>query len=154
VADGVYQNIDVREEGKQQPFSLGKSLWIGNDEFEDLDEILARHVQPMVMHSREVLTYKYYLEGVNAEDRDRVELHLMEEKKRAIQRIPYCVTASVDLPGKFLLSYLPRVKVKHEFFTVTTEGFRFRQQMFSSLNSLVSWFKEHFREVLHGHGYR
>lgn len=50
------------------------------------------------------------------------------------------------MPGKFLLSYLPRNKVRHEYITVTPEGFRFRQQMFDSVASVFKWFKEHFRE--------
>lgn len=29
-ADDVLQHIDVREEGKENAFSLGRSLWIGN----------------------------------------------------------------------------------------------------------------------------
>ena len=29
VADGVHHHIDVREEGKENAFSLGTSLWIG-----------------------------------------------------------------------------------------------------------------------------
>ena len=42
VTDEIYQHIDVREEGKTNAFSLGNSLWIGTEEFEDLDEIIAR----------------------------------------------------------------------------------------------------------------
>ena len=42
VTDEIYQHIDVREEGKTNAFSLGASLWIATEEFEDLDEIIAR----------------------------------------------------------------------------------------------------------------
>ena len=58
VSDVVYQHIDVREEGKENAFSLGRSLWIGNEEFEDLDEIIARHINPMANHVRDLLAYK------------------------------------------------------------------------------------------------
>lgn len=30
--------------------------------------------------------------------------------------------------------------------TVTPEGFRFRQQLFQSLEAVLSWFKVHYRE--------
>lgn len=30
--------------------------------------------------------------------------------------------------------------------TVTPEGFRFRQQLFQSLEAVLSWFKLHYRE--------
>ena len=42
MTDEIYQHIDVREEGKTNAFSLGNSLWIATEEFEDLDEIIAR----------------------------------------------------------------------------------------------------------------
>ena len=58
MSDVVYQHIDVREEGKENAFSLGRSLWIGNEEFEDLDEIIARHINPMANHVRDLLAYK------------------------------------------------------------------------------------------------
>ena len=47
VAENVYQHIDIKEEGKINSFSLGKSLWIGNEEYEDLDEIMARFINPV-----------------------------------------------------------------------------------------------------------
>ena len=47
VTDGVYQHIDVLEKGKINAFSLGSSLWIGTEEYEDLDEIMARFVNPV-----------------------------------------------------------------------------------------------------------
>lgn len=40
--------------------------------------------------------------------------------------------------------------MRHEFVTVTRDGFRFRQQMFDSVGSLFKWFKEHFRDPVPG----
>ena len=31
VAEGIYQHVDVREEGKENVFSLGHTLWIGTE---------------------------------------------------------------------------------------------------------------------------
>ena len=46
------QNIlaheEILEEEKDNQFSLGKKLRIQDEEFEDLDEIIARFVEPMV----------------------------------------------------------------------------------------------------------
>ena len=47
VSDGIYQHIDVKEKGKINAFSLGSSLWIGGEEYEDLDEIMARFINPV-----------------------------------------------------------------------------------------------------------
>ena len=60
VTDGIHQHIDVLEKDKINAFSLGQSLMIGNEEFEDLDEIIARHINPMASHARDLLTFKYY----------------------------------------------------------------------------------------------
>lgn len=142
VANEIYQHVDVREEGKENVFSLGQSLWIGNEEFEDLDEIIARHVTPMASHARDLLNYKYFRDCGGL--RDKAEELLKEEHKKNPNKIHYFISASKSYPGKFLLSYLPRSKCRHEYVTVTPEGFSFRQQIFESVNSLLKWFKEHF----------
>ncbi|VDQ16922.1 unnamed protein product [Trichobilharzia regenti] len=54
------QHIDVVEKEKTNNFSLGKLLIIGDEEYEDLDEIVARHVQPMASLVRDIMTYRYY----------------------------------------------------------------------------------------------
>jgi transcription elongation factor SPT6 len=49
-----------------------------------------------------------------------------------------------------MLSYLPRARFRHEYITVTPEGFRFRQRVFDSIGSLFRWFKDNFREPIPG----
>ena len=63
-------------------------------------------------------------------------------------RIPYYFSTSKELPGKFMLSYMPRDRSVHEFVTVTHEGLRFRGQVFPTLNMLIRWFKEHFKDPI------
>lgn len=48
------------------------------------------------------------------------------------------------------MSYLPRTRCRHEYVTVSPEGFRFRGQMFGRVNDLFRWFKEHFRDPVPG----
>ncbi|XP_041979251.1 transcription elongation factor SPT6 [Aricia agestis] len=144
VADGICQHIDVREEGKENAFSLGRSLWIQGSEFEDLDEIIARHVTPMAGHARDLIAYKYYrpLGGM----RDKAEEILKDEKAKNPTKIHYVISAAKNHPGRFLLSYLPRARCTHEYVSVTPDGYKFRQRLFDSLPALLKWFKEHFRE--------
>lgn len=147
VCNDIYQHIDVREEGKENAFTLGTSLWIANEEFEDLDEIIARHITPMAAYARDLLSYKYYRDTCGGM-KDKMEEILKEEKKKNANKIHYFVSASKNYPGKFLLSYLPRGKCVHEYVSVTPEGFRYRQQIFESLNALLKWFKEHFKDPI------
>ncbi|XP_067032168.1 transcription elongation factor SPT6-like [Acropora muricata] len=148
VDEGVYQHVDVREEGKENAFSLGRSLWIDSEEFEDLDEIIARHVQPMASFAREILNHKNY----RAVDGNKTKLEeiLLAEKRKAPQRIPYLLSTTKDFPGKFFLGYLPRVKARVEYVSVTPDGFRYRGRVHATLNGLFKWFKEHFRDPIPG----
>lgn len=145
VDKGSYQHIDVREEGKENDFCLGTSLWIGNEEFEDLDEIIARHVSPMASLARELIAFKYYRPSIGG-IKEKMEELLREEKKKRPNTIHCFVCPSRNFGGQFMLSYLPREKVVHEYVTLAPEGFLFRQQMFESLNKLWQWFKLHFFE--------
>ncbi|XP_066551775.1 transcription elongation factor SPT6 isoform X2 [Amia ocellicauda] len=149
VADGIYQHVDVREEGKENAFSLGHTLWINNEEFEDLDEITARYVQPMASFARDLLSHKYFLD-CNGGDRKKMEELLVKAKKEKPTFIPYYVSACKELPGKFLLGYQPRGKPRVEFVTVTPDGFRYRSQMFSTVNGLFRWFKDHYQDPVPG----
>lgn len=157
VGEGIYQNVDVREEGKENAFSLGQSLWIGDEEFEDLDEIVARYINPMAGHARDLYAFRYFRDlGIPPEnwapgkEREKADELIKEDKRRNPSKIHYFVSASREYPGKFMLSYLPRTSTKHEFITVTPEGFRFRGQIHDSLAALFRWFKEHFREPIPG----
>jgi transcription elongation factor SPT6 len=147
VADEVFQQIDVREVGKENTFSLGTSLFIGSEEFEDLDEIIARYINPMAGYARDIITFKYYRDQLGGL-RDKAEELLKEEKKKNPNKIHYFLSASKSYPGKFMISYLPRQNCKHEYVSINPEGFKFRQQMFDNVNSLMKWFKEHFKDPL------
>jgi len=143
VFKGICAHIDVLEEKKENSFSLGKLLWIGQEEFEDLDEIIARFIQPMASNANDLITHKYFREDSS---RDKIDEALKQAKKATPSRIPYFITADKTLPGKFVISYLPRTKPKHEYTTVTPDGFRYRKQMFNTVNYLLKWFKEHFQD--------
>uniref|UniRef100_A0A803TLP2 SPT6 homolog, histone chaperone and transcription elongation factor n=1 Tax=Anolis carolinensis TaxID=28377 RepID=A0A803TLP2_ANOCA len=149
VCEGVSQHVDVREEGKENAFSLGATLWINTEEFEDLDEIVARYVQPMASFARDLLSHKYY-QDCHGGDRKKLEELLIKTKKEKPTFIPYFVCACRDLPGKFLLGYQPRGKPRIEYVTVTPEGFRYRNHIFPTVNGLFRWFKDHYQDPVPG----
>ena len=141
VYDNIYHHIDIREEGKTNAFSLGQRLWIDNEEFEDLDEIIARHISPMASNARDILTYKYFRSDTDGGNRTKCEQIVISEKRANPAKIHYFFSASKEMPGKFMLTYMPRDKVRHEFVTATPDGFRFRKQNFESIALLLKWFK-------------
>ncbi|KAI1729035.1 SH2 domain-containing protein [Ditylenchus destructor] len=141
VTDDIYQHINIREEKKAKVFDIGKVLYINDEAFEDLDEIIARHIQPMAGFARDIMSYKYYMENVNSEDSETIEKHLHDEKQRYSSKIPYTLTPSTKYAGKFVLSYLAQKKVRHEYLSATPQGIKFRYQLFQSTEALINWFK-------------
>lgn len=99
VYDGIHQHVDIREEGKTNPFSLGSKLFIDTEEFEDLDEIVARYVNPMAQLAREIITYKYF-RNING-DRSLAEKFLTEEKSKTPTRIPYLISPSKGMCDQY-----------------------------------------------------
>ena len=72
------------------------------------------------------------------------------QKYMFVFRIPYFISATKQYPGKFLLAYMPRTKPRNEYVTITPDGYKYRQKKFHSLNSMMRYFKEHFRDPIAG----
>lgn len=45
---------------------------------------------------------------------------------------------------------MPRHRPRIEYVTVTPDGFRYRGRVHDSVNALLKWFKEHFRDPIPG----
>lgn len=58
------------------------------EDFEDLNEIIARYISPMATFARDIVLYKYYLDNVYAENRPEIEQKLKEERRANPSRIP------------------------------------------------------------------
>lgn len=59
--------LDIVEKEKENEWSLGKSLYIGDEKFEDLDDIVANHVEQMSYLVQEILSNPKYLKHSKAE---------------------------------------------------------------------------------------
>ena len=118
-------------------------------EYEDLDEVLARHIQPMSAHARDILNHRYF-KDTDGGNKQKMEEILQTEKRKNPSRIPYYFSSAKQYPGKFMLGYMPRNKPRIEFVTVTPDGYRYRGRVHGSLNGLTRWFKEHFRDPIPG----
>ena len=116
-------------------------------EYEDLDEILARYIQPMAAFARDLLTHKVYRAASGAEKK-ALEKLLSEEKRKNPKRIPYFFSACRKSPGKFALAYQPASKSAIEYFSLTPDGYRYRGKVHSNVNVLVTWFKAHYQDPI------
>ena len=60
VYKNCFQHLDILEEKKANSFSVGRRLIIQGEEFEDLDEILARYIAPMASFVKEIISHKNF----------------------------------------------------------------------------------------------
>jgi hypothetical protein len=136
---GVYFHVDILEAGKPNDLEIGTRLSIGKGDkyvFEDLDEVVARFVQPMLRHVREITTHKNWRFGGDAE----IQSMLYAEKQNDRNKIPYFLhfATSKERIGAFQFSFLPNTNVKSSSIVVVPEGFLYHGHTHRSLPALLS----------------
>ncbi|KAF4388005.1 hypothetical protein G4B88_017038, partial [Cannabis sativa] len=150
VYDGVYAHKDIVEGGKEHKditslLRIGKTLKIGEDNFEDLDEVMDRYVDPLVGHLKTMLSYRKFKKGAKAE----VDELLKIEKAEHPMRIVYCFGISHEHPGTFILTYIRSSNPHHEYIGLYPKGFKFRKRMFEDIDRLVAYFQRHIDDPQH-----
>lgn len=140
--DGVYVHKEIVEGGKDHKdmtslLRLGKPLTIDEETFEDLDEVMARYIDPLVTHLKAMLGYRKFRGGTKTE----VDELLRAEKAANPTRIVYCLGISHEYPGAFILSYIRSSNPHHEYIGLYPKGFRFRKKDFGDIDRLVAFFQ-------------
>ncbi|KAL6060672.1 Transcription elongation factor SPT6 [Balamuthia mandrillaris] len=144
--DDIIIHTDVLELDKPNIVSLGRKLKVGENIYEDLDEIIERHIRPITEYSREMMSFRYF----RTREKEEIDELLRHDKTANPERIPYFIGRSKEYPGKFLLYYMPGRNPKHEYISVTPEGFRFRGKMMPGAEQLIRWFKKHYKDPIPG----
>ncbi|CAA3013552.1 transcription elongation factor SPT6 homolog [Olea europaea subsp. europaea] len=144
IYNDVYAHKDIVEGGKEHKditslLRIGKTLKIGEDTFEDLDEVMDRYVDPLVSHLKAMLNYRKFKKGNKAE----VDELLRIEKSEYPMRIVYCFGISHEHPGTFILTYIRSSNPHHEYIGLYPKGFKFRKRMFEDIDRLVAYFQRH-----------
>eukprot|EP00261_Vitis_vinifera_P032001 XP_019073244.1 PREDICTED: transcription elongation factor SPT6 homolog isoform X1 [Vitis vinifera] len=147
IYDGVYAHKEITEGGKDQKdamslLHLGKTLKIGDENFEDLDEVMDRYVDPLVTHLKAMLNYRKFRRGKKAE----VDDLLRAEKSDYPMRIVYCFGICHEHPGAFILSYIRNTNPHHEYIGLYPKGFKFRKHTFDNIDRLVAYFQKHIND--------
>ena len=140
----LFAHIDIKELDKASEWSLGKTLLIGEERFSCLEEIVGRHLEPMVKFSQGIISHQKFssLNGTALANR------LKEERANNPKRIFYYIGIDPKLPGKFPLVYLPGNSIRKEFISLLPSGYRFRKQHFESIDYLLNWFKKHYKDPI------
>ncbi|KAF9679491.1 hypothetical protein SADUNF_Sadunf06G0020400 [Salix dunnii] len=150
VYNGVYAHKDIVEGGKEHKditsvLRIGKTLKIGEDTFEDLDEVMDRYVDPLVSYLKAMLSYRKFRSGTKAE----VDELLRIEKSQQPSRIVYAFGICHEHPGTFILTYIRSTNPHHEYVGLYPKGFKFRKRMFEDIDRLVAYFQKHIDDSLH-----
>ncbi|CAN8238192.1 unnamed protein product [Cochlearia groenlandica] len=149
IYDGVYAHKEIVEGGKENKDitslqCIGKTLKIGEDTFEDLDEVMDRYVDPLASHLKTMLNYRKFRKGTKSE----VDELLRIEKAENPARIVYCFGTSHEHPGTFILSYIRSTNPHHEYIGLYPKGFKFRKRMFEDIDRLVAYFQRHIDDPM------
>jgi len=137
-------HFSIKETNKAAgAFSVGQTLEVLDEQYDDLDEIVARFVERMTELTKLVTDDGKFRYGTQAE----IDQLLREENsENNNMQIPYTISFSETHPGRFVLSYLPgRKKIIHEYIALSPKGLRFRKYTFATPEDLKNWFKKNWQ---------
>ena len=140
-------HVDIKEEKKSDlaPLSIGKQLIIASNSYEDLDEVLAHYLDPIVLYCQEVFNHRKY----NASSPQQIEEFLHKEKEQNASSIPYCISVNERHPGYFDICFIPNKRIHRESFSVQAEGFKYKKKFFTKVSKLLDYFKHSHKESGH-----
>ncbi|WIA22113.1 hypothetical protein OEZ85_004454 [Tetradesmus obliquus] len=123
--------LRIKVEGRKEPFET----------YEDLDEVVARFVEPLVEKVTEVAHHRKSVDGDTAAVNQAVRAQQAQMAGRAAA---YCVALDSHRPGTGCIAWSAGVSsnVYREYFTVTPHGFFFRGRLMPSVEHVISAFKQ------------
>ncbi|KAL0589316.1 hypothetical protein ABG067_002535 [Albugo candida] len=139
--EGVYRHFDIEERDKPSEARIGAILVIKEEEYENIDELLARFVDPMNELVDEVVRHKYFRNS----SIETIHGDLIKQKKENPGRIPYILHVYDRFPGCFSITFVARFTPHSCHMEVKPKGLRFFGRVESSilptLNQALQFFK-------------
>lgn len=139
--DGVYRHFDIEEKNKPSEARIGQTLVVKEEPYENIDELIARFVDPMNELVDEVLRYKYF-KNMSLEE---VHEDLIKQKKAHPSRIPYTIHVYSKFPGCFSITFIARTTPHSCHMEVKSGGFRFFGRIESSILPTLSQALQFFK---------
>ncbi|KAG6967298.1 hypothetical protein JG687_00004348 [Phytophthora cactorum] len=139
--DGVYRHFDIQEKDKPSEARIGQTLIIKEEKYENIDELIARFVDPMNSLVDDVVRYKYYKNA----PKESVEEDLIKQKKEHPSRIPYALHVYTKFPGCFSITYIARETPRSCHMEVKSGGYRFFGRIESSILPTLSQALQFFK---------
>ncbi|ORX62353.1 transcription elongation factor Spt6 [Hesseltinella vesiculosa] len=138
VADGVFQHIDVVEE-KPNIYSAASKYLVGDQVFEDLDELIVTYVEAISQKVEELMAHqKFQVGGSQALDDYLDRLTKANPKK---SEYGFCL--SDKYPGYFDLGFKlnQRSVVSRWAVKVLPDGYRLQKTAYPNVDDLINGFK-------------
>ncbi|CAI5714752.1 unnamed protein product [Peronospora destructor] len=139
--DSVYRHFDIQEKDKPSDARIGQTLIVKDEKYENIDELIARFVDPMNVLVDDVVHYKYYKKGL----KESVEEDLIKQKKEHPSRIPYALHVYSKFPGCFSITYIARETPRSCHLEVKSGGYRFFGRIESSILPTLSQALQFFK---------
>lgn len=132
-------HLEVREGHKTGDQLIANQLYISKEEYGSLDEIVERYLKPCNGLIELAAQHRKFKEG----DHEHLSSHLVKEKKKDSLGIPYLVGLSTLIPQHLHLMYIAKdLEVTTEYVKVKPQGLFFHNQHFSSVSTLIYYFKQ------------
>ena len=152
--DDMYMHMDIREgkkpgTGGTANLRLGTPLTIdtSKEKYEDLDEAVARHIEPVAGFLRDAVMHRKFLGG----KRHEVDGHLQECFRKNKNVRPYSLSIADTsnnqgkLNGLLCISYIRSASgnVHHEYVEIRPNGYYYRKMEFPTVDRMLAHFKVH-----------
>lgn len=124
-------------------FELAQTLEVDMVLYKDFDEVIARHMDPIMDNLRLLREHpRYGLRNGDITDKDEVWAALFRFSKEDRKLLHYALLANKKAVGHGLLLWaLGGQKPREEFIEVHPQGFSLWGKPFDKLNNLIKWFK-------------
>ncbi|KAF0697503.1 Aste57867_11813 [Aphanomyces stellatus] len=143
VTDNVLRHFDVEEKDKPTEGRLGAKLIVKKEEYDSIDELIARLIDPMNVYVEEITSHEKYKTG----DVHAIGEELVEQKTANPQSVPWALHVYLRFPGCFSITYVARTTPRTFHFEVKPTGLRFFGELscavpITSLNKAIAFFKK------------
>eukprot|EP00808_Paulinella_micropora_P017313 g61636.t1 len=142
----VVYHTEVKELEKPNKMALGAVLQIGEEKFEDLDEVLARYIEPVADYYYKLLSHHKMYFGPEKAVMENLRETRQDEKD---QILPYYFWQSQKHYGMFEFLCLPgQTTIQREFIRVTPNGYSYNKKRYTSPSSLLAACKNGVKEKI------
>ena len=148
---GIIWHVDVKEMGQvAASLRLATPLEVqpmpGHKfEYEDLDELVVRFIDPVSSAMRALTTHRKWNGGPPLgppKSWEEVQDDLKILKSQAPNQAAYCLAADAQRPGAFYLAHLIGSNPRREYFVVVPDGFYFRKKVYGTVENMLVQFKK------------